>query len=139
INGSGPSLKYGGAGVTAGEFSGWTPIGVVQLAGGGYDIAWKNTATGLYTAWSTDSNGNYQSNLFVPVSGSSTTLESLETTFNQDLNGDGTIGIRTVVIQTDGPTALTQVGDNFFLYNGGTGPELQYHGGAITVGEFGSF
>ena len=104
----------------------WTPIGAVQLAGGGYDVAWKDTATGQYTAWSTDSNGNYLSNLFGPVSGNSTALEALETTFNQDLNGDGTIGIPKVIIQTDGSTALTQVGNNFYLYNGGTGPELNY-------------
>ena len=79
--------------VTAGEFGAWTPIGAVQVAGGGYDVAWKNTSTGQYTVWSTDSNGNYLS-IFIPaVSGNSTALEALETTFNQDLNGDGTIGI----------------------------------------------
>ena len=93
INGSGPSLKYGGAAVTVGEFGTWTPIGAVQVAGGGYDVAWKNAATGQYTVWSTDSNGNYLSNIIGAVSGTSTALESLETTFNQDLNGDGTIGI----------------------------------------------
>jgi hypothetical protein len=93
VNSSGPELKYNGAAVTAGEFGTFTPIGAVQVAGGGYDIAWKDTATGQYTAWSTDSNGNYLSNLFAPVSGTSTVLESLETTFNQDLNGDGQIGI----------------------------------------------
>ena len=60
---SGPELQYGGAAVTAGEFGTWTPIGAVQVAGGGYDVAWKNTATGQYTVWSTDSNGNYLSNL----------------------------------------------------------------------------
>ena len=67
INGTGPELKYGGAAVTAGEFAawtgGWTMIGAVQVAGGGYDVAWKNASTGQYSAWSTDSNGNYLSNL----------------------------------------------------------------------------
>jgi serralysin len=137
-NGSGPSLKYSGAVVTAGEFAGWTPIGAVQVAGGGYDVALKNTATGQYTVWSTDSSGNYASNLIGLVSETSTALESLETTFNQDLNSDGTIGIPKVVIQTDGSTSLVQVGSNYFL-NGtgsGTGPELQYNGAAVTVGEF---
>jgi hypothetical protein len=139
INGSGPELKYGGAAVTVGEFGGWTPIGVVQLAGGGYDIAWKNTSTAQYTVWSTDSNGNYTANVIGTVSGSNSTLEALETTFNQDLNGDGTIGLPRVVIQTDGSTALMQVGNNFYLYNGGTGPALNYGGAAVTVGEFGSW
>ena len=88
-----------------GEFAGWTPIGAVQVAGGGYDVAWKDASTGLYTVWSTDSNGNYLSNLIGAVSGTSTALEALETTFNQDLNGDGTIGIPQMMIQTDGSTA----------------------------------
>ena len=43
--------------------------------------------------WSTDSNGNYISNVIGAVSGTSSALESLETTFHQDLNGDGVIGI----------------------------------------------
>jgi serralysin len=140
-SGTGPELQYKGAPVTVGEFGTFTPIGAVQVVGGGYDIAWKDTASGLFTAWSTDSNGNYLSNLFAPVSGTSTVLESLETTFNQDLNGDGTIGILKVVIQTDGTTALTQVGNSYFLDNtaSGTGPELQYKGAPVTVGEFGTF
>ena len=138
INGSGPELKYGGAVVTAGEFAGWTPIAAVEVAGGGYDVAWKNTSAGLYTVWSTDSNGNYTSNVIGAVSGTSTALEALETTFNQDLNGDGTIGIPKIAIQTDGSTVLTQVGNNFFLNStgGGTGPELSYGGAAVTTGEF---
>ena len=60
---------------------------------GGYDVAWKNTATAQYTVWSTDSNGNYLSNVIGAVSGNSLALETIETTFNQDLNGDGTIGL----------------------------------------------
>ena len=114
-NGSGPELKYGGAAVEAGQFGGWTPIGAVQVAGGDYDVAWKNTSTGQYTVWSTDSNGNYLSNLIPSVPGNSAALEALETTFNQDLNGDGTLGIPKVVIQTDGSTALTEVANNFYL------------------------
>ena len=90
---TGPELQYNGAAVTVGEFGTWTPIGAVQVTGGGYDVAWKNTATGQYTAWSTDSNGNYLSNLIGAVSGTSTALEALETTFSQDLNGDGVVGI----------------------------------------------
>ena len=50
------------------------------------------TGTNQYGVWYTDSNGNYQSNIGL-VSGTSTTFESLETSFQQDLNGDGIIGI----------------------------------------------
>jgi serralysin len=47
-----------------------------------------------YSAWSTDSNGNYVSNIGSNVmSGTSNTLESLEPSFHQDLNGDGVIGL----------------------------------------------
>ena len=43
--------------------------------------------------WTTDSNGNYTGNLIGTVSGNSYALESLEPVFNQDLNGDGVIGL----------------------------------------------
>jgi VCBS repeat-containing protein len=136
-NGSGPSLKYGGAAVTVSQPGSWTPIGAVQVAGGGYDVAFKNAATGQYTVWSADGSGNYLSNIVGAVSGNDPALEAIETTFNQDLNGDGQIGIPKVVIQTDGSTSLTQVGNNFYLYNGGTGPELKYGGAAVTVSQLG--
>jgi serralysin len=101
-------------------------------------VAWEIPGANAYTVWSTDSNGNYLSNLIPTVSGNSTALEALETTFHQDLNGDGVIGIPTVVIQTDGSTSLTEVGNNFYLYAAGTGPELKDGGAAVTAGEFGS-
>ncbi|WP_245286935.1 S8 family serine peptidase, partial [Bradyrhizobium sp. Tv2a-2] len=113
--GTGPELMRGGSAVFAGEFGTWAPIGAVQVAGG-YDVAWKDPSSGLYTVWSTDSNGNYLANLIPAVPGNSTSLETLETTFHQDLNGDGTIGLPTKVIQTDGSTTLTEVGNNFYLY-----------------------
>jgi hypothetical protein len=91
---SGPELKYHGAAVTTGEFQDWTPIGAVQVAGGGYDVAWKNSS-GQFTFWATDSQGNFQSypTHGVALAGNSTTVESYETIFHQDLNGDGVIGI----------------------------------------------
>jgi hypothetical protein len=46
-----------------------------------------------YTFWNTDSSGNFVSNTIGTVSGSSATLASLENSFHQDLNGDGTIGV----------------------------------------------
>lgn len=136
--GVGPFLKYGGQAVTATEFGGWTPIGAIQTASG-YDIAWKLAGTHQYTIWAADSNGNYASNLTPAVSGTSTTLESFETTFNQDLNGDGAIGIPIKVIQTDGSTALTEIAGNFYLYTNGSGPELQRGGAAATDGEYGTW
>ena len=139
-SGSGPALQYAGAAFTAGEFGGWTPIGAVQTATG-YDVAWKNTASGQYTVWATDSNGNYAGNLIGAVSGNSYALESFEPIFQQDLNGDGVIGVTTtVIIQTDGSTSLTEVANQFYLDgSSGSGPALQYAGAAVTAGEFGAW
>ena len=114
VNGSGPTLKYSGAPVTAGFLNGWTPIGAVQTASG-YDVAFKNPSSSLYTVWLTDSNGNFLSLVAANLSGSSAALESLENTFQQDLNGDGVIGPATKIIEFAGSTALAEVGNNYFL------------------------
>jgi hypothetical protein len=90
--GSGPALQYNDANVTAGEFGNWTPVGAVQTTSG-YDVAWKNTGTGQYTVWTTDSSGNYTGNLIGAVNGNSYPLESIEPIFNQDLNSDGVVGL----------------------------------------------
>ena len=87
---SGPELKNGSA-VTAAEYSGWTPIGAVQTSSG-YDIAWKDAATGQYSFWTTDSSGNLiTASAAMPATSSA--VESYETVFHQDLNGDGVIGL----------------------------------------------
>jgi hypothetical protein len=135
-NGTGPELKYHGVAVTVGQFGAWTPISVEQTASG-YDVIFK---TGnQYTEWSTDSNGNFIANITGALSGNSSTLEALETTFHEDLNGDGTIGIVATVIETSGSTGLSKVGNNFFFSANGTGAELKYHGVAVTVGQFGAW
>jgi hypothetical protein len=142
--GSGIALSYAGTSVTVGGFAAWTPIAARQTASG-YDVAWQNASTGQYTAWTTDCNGNYTGNLFGAVSGNSYALESLESTFNQDLNGDGVTGLNPLVIQTGtsalGSTSLAQIGNNYFLFAAGgtTGPELQYNGAAVTSGKFGGW
>jgi 20S proteasome alpha/beta subunit len=89
--GTGPELKYQGSPVVA-QAGAWSPIGVEQTSTG-YEVAWKNVSTGQYTVWNTDSNGNYVSDTIGAVSGTSTALESLEPSFQQDLNGDGVIGV----------------------------------------------
>ena len=63
---AGPSLKYGGADYVAGQFGAWTPIGAEKTATG-YEVAWHNTSTSEYTVWSTDSSGNYISNIVAVV------------------------------------------------------------------------
>jgi serralysin len=140
--GSGPALSYFGSPVAAGQFPGWTPIGAAETSSG-YDVAWKLTGGDGYSVWSVGSNGNFTGNyLAADVSGTSAILESLETTFGQDLNGDGVIGLHPTVIQTDtssfGSTSLAGLGNNYFLYAAGTttGPALSYFGSPVAAGQF---
>jgi len=125
--GVGPSLKYAGVPVSAG--SGWTAFAAEQTASG-YDVAWKDT-TGHYTVWSTDASGNFTSLLVANVLASDLTLQSLETVFQQDLNGNGIIGATPVTIESFGTTSLTQIGSNYYLYSGGVGPVLKNGGVAV--------
>jgi len=123
--GDGPSLKFAGVDVVANP-AGWVPIGAEQTAGG-YEVAWKLAGTSSYTVWSTDSSGNFISNIGA-VSGSSNALMSLEASFHQDLNGDGTIGSASTTLEASGSTSLVASGANFYLYTGGTGPSLKFAG-----------
>ena len=85
----------------------WAPIAAEKTATG-YQVAWKEAGTGLYTAWNTDNNGNYVSHVSTltgsasggSVSGTNSGLKSLETTFHQDLNGDGKIGASSAAAST---------------------------------------
>src|SRR6201999_257484 len=90
--GTGPELKYGGVALTANSTWGaWAPIGTEAISGG-YEVAFK-IGTDTYTVWNTDTNGNITTNVLGTTSGSSTALEALETSFEQDLNNDGTVGV----------------------------------------------
>jgi serralysin len=133
---TGPELKYGGAPVTVGEFGSIAPVGAIQTASG-YDVAWQIPGTNQFTFWTTDSNGNYTSNISGLVSGGSITSEFLEVTFGQDFNHDGTVGVTASLTQSSGSTNLLQIADTYYMYVGGAGPTLNYGGSPVTVGEFG--
>ena len=98
--------------MVAGEFGSWTPIGAEQTASG-YQVAWKVPGADQYSVWTTDSDGNFISTSAV-LSGSSSALRSFETSFHQDLNGDGAIGVPGTVIESAGSTSLVAVGTKFF-------------------------
>jgi protocatechuate 3,4-dioxygenase beta subunit len=141
----GPELKYAGTVVTESQFAAWRPIGVEQTATG-YEVAWKVSGADQYGVWSTDSNGNYISNSLAAVSGTSSALQTIETTFHQDLNGDGVIGVPTVsstttIIESFGSTSLTELNNNYYLnsISSGSGPELKYGGAAVTASQFGAW
>ena len=141
---SGPELSYGGAPVVAGQFGAWVPIGTEATASG-YKVAWKNGAADQYSVWLTDAGGNLTSVPASAVSGGSSLLQSFETSFNQDLNGDGSIGPPPppppVVVESFGVTDLDKVGSNYGLYAHGTtgGPLLRYAGSAVAAGQFGAW
>uniref|UniRef100_UPI0030DD2162 hypothetical protein n=1 Tax=Pseudomonas sp. EA_65y_Pfl1_P113 TaxID=3088692 RepID=UPI0030DD2162 len=134
--GTGPQLKYGGAAFSAAALNGWAIIGAEQT-GGGYEVALHSLSSDQYTVWNTDSSGNVIGNgTGGVVAGASSVLQALEPSFQQDLNGDGTIGtIATVgpttgggtVIESYGATSLVQLGSNFYFnpVAGGSGPQLK--------------
>jgi 20S proteasome alpha/beta subunit len=73
---------------------GWGASSIVkqrhhQRTASGYEVAWKNGGADQYSIWNTDSGGNYTSHAVGIVSGGDFTLQSLEPSFHQDLNGDG--------------------------------------------------
>jgi serralysin len=135
----GPQLQYGGALVAPGQFGAWTPI-AAEATAGGYQVAWK-TGADQYSVWTGDTNGNMLSNPTGVVSGSSMTLQSLEPSFSQDLNGDGTIGVRTTVLESFGSITLAQVADTYSLSTAGGSPgvQLKYSGAPLTARQFGAW
>jgi hypothetical protein len=139
-SGTGPnvSLQYNGAPVTVGEFGAWAPIAAEAITGG-YEVAWKNASENQYVVWSTNSSGVYTNTIVPPVTATDPSLENIETSFQFDINGDGTIGLKTTTIETAGGTSLLQAANQYFLQSG-TGPNvsLQYNGAPVTVGEFGA-
>ena len=76
----------------AGSAGSWTPIGVAATATG-YEVAWKLPGADEYTVWSTDSSGNYTSDTERDCRETVSRWNRWRTSFHQDLNGDGMIGI----------------------------------------------
>jgi serralysin len=138
---TGPSLKFNGIAYVAGEYGGWTPVGVEAKAGGGYQVAWKVTGADQYTVWYTDANGNFTSNATGGVSGSAVSLQNFEPVFQQDLNGDGMIGVAAVTVEALGATSLVKSGSTYYLFANGTttGPSLKFNGVDYVAGEYGDW
>ena len=137
---SGPVLQYQGNPVTAGEFGAdVVPIAAAPLASGGYEVAWEVMGANEYTVWDVNANGNYVSSPIGVVSGTNLALEALEPSFNDDLNGDGTIGVASAsVIQVDNGMTLASAGNEYVMEGSAGGAVLQYQGNPVTAGEFGA-
>jgi serralysin len=132
---SGTELRYGGSAVVVGQFGNVSPIAVEQTVSG-YQVAWKVNGADQFNVWNTDANGNLQSYTAI-VSGSSAALKSFETSFQQDLNGDGVIGgsATGLVIEAFGATSLV-LANNTYHFGSANGTELRYGGSAVVVGQF---
>ncbi|PPQ20868.1 protease [Bradyrhizobium sp. AC87j1] len=147
--GTGPTLKYAGATVIAANFGTWSVIAAEQVAGGGYDVVWKNSANAHYSVWSTDSTGNFLTTLAAApeVLGTDASLQALEPTLHQDLNGDGTTGVPVVpiasgvTVEAFGSTKTVLSGGNYYLtdISSGTGPTLKYAGATVIAANFGTW
>jgi 2',3'-cyclic-nucleotide 2'-phosphodiesterase (5'-nucleotidase family)/DNA-binding beta-propeller fold protein YncE len=138
-DGKGPALKYQAAAVTEGQFGAWTPI-ATEITAIGYQVAWRNGTADEYAVWTTDSDGRYVSHAIGGVSHGDLALQTLETSFQQDLNGDGRVGVLTRTIEAAGSTSLQAVNQFFVLRNDdGDGPFLEYQGDAVTGREFGNW
>jgi len=99
-------IKYAGSPITQGQFGYWTLIGAEQTSSG-YSVVMKYGTADRYTVWSIDSNGNYLSNSAV-VAGSDTRVTSLESSFHQDLNNDGTISTSAATVAGSSATNAGQ-------------------------------
>jgi serralysin len=141
---SGPLFKYNGSPVGVGQYASLTYIAAEQTASG-YQVAIKVMGADQYTVWNTDINGNFVSNGTggVVVSGSSSVLTTLESSFHQDLNGDGVIGgalPAVTVIESFGATSLVQADNSYYFYpvGGSSGPQFKYGGTPVGVGQYAS-
>ena len=83
---TGPVLKYLGSSVAESDLGSWKAVGGEQI-GSGYQIAWKVPGANLYMIWNIDSSGNYLSQ----SQGDGAWVASYEASFQQDLNGNGTV------------------------------------------------
>src|SRR5436190_572675 len=94
-NCSGASLKYRGPSFAGGQFGAPVVPIAAEATASGYEVAWKVLGTNQYSVWTADSNGNYISNIIGTASATDRAPEAIETSFHQDLNGDGAIAAAT--------------------------------------------
>jgi serralysin len=137
---NGPQIRINGSYFVVGQSGNWAPIGAEQIAGN-YQIVFRNGAADQYVLWFTDSNGNYQASTPL-VTGASYYIQGLEARFGQNLNGDGTTGAVTTVIETAGVTRLARVADSWFMYQGSTptsGVQIRFGGAYAVFGQFGNW
>jgi serralysin len=104
-------------------------------------VALKYTGSDQYTIWNTDTNGNYVSSPIGVVSGTSTSLKSLEPSFYQDLNGDGVIGIPAATSGNPSAqaAAVTVASRDTFVFHPGGGVGIVANAGSEDTIELDGF
>ena len=141
VNYGGPSavqLFYGNTYAAAGQFGAWKPVAAEQV-GGTYQVAWQNGTANQFLAWTVGGAGNYLGQTAV-VAGTTWYLQSYENTVHQDLNGDGTIGALTSVVESSGGTILTKVADSYFVnYGTPSAVQINYGGAYAGANQFGGW
>ncbi len=129
--------------VDASQMGGLSPIAAEEIGSALYEVVWKADGVDQYTVWNVDGGGSYRSTFLDSVSGSDISLQSLETSFFQDLNGDGFIGVApTSVVEAFGSTELDRaINDVYYLNSigGGAGPSLAFGGAAVDVSTYGGW
>jgi Tryptophan-rich Synechocystis species C-terminal domain/Leishmanolysin len=124
-------LFYGNAYAAANQFGAWKPVAAEQV-GGTYQVAWQNGTANQFLAWTVGGAGNFVTQTAV-VAGTTWYLQSYENTVHQDLNGDGTTGAVTSVVELSGATVLTKAADSYFV-NYGTPSAVQVNYGGAYAG-----
>jgi serralysin len=133
-------LQDRAAPVIAGQRNTWVPIGAEQTSTG-FEVAWKHGSLDEYIVWNTDATGDLVSSPTNVVTGTSGALEGLESSFSQDLNGDGTVGVPTSgsrasfqVVYISVPTAIIRTSPNTASASSGLSvPSLTFIGSPNAV------
>lgn len=144
-------LKVGANPIVSGQFGGFSPVAVMS-GGGAYEVMFRSGTS--FQVFDFDGGGTYTGPGSDLVSGGSFALESLETSFNQDINGDGTVGLKTTLVTSGTVTIakgkyitseLFQVADRYkaveisIVTQAVTSAFLEVQGAPIVSGHFGGF
>lgn len=108
------AIKYQGAQTTQGMFSGWEVLAAETVAGVN-QVMWKNIAENYLHLWTMDSHWAWVSSTGTWGLNSLEALQQ-ETNFQQDFNGNGTIGAGVVISLAVAPARVLETGTANLVY-----------------------
>src|SRR5260370_770702 len=125
--GNGPSVKFQGAVYVASQYGDTSPLQAHLTAVCRLLLERKNGPADQYTVWNLDANCNYIRHATGVVSGADYALQSLETSFQQDLNFFFNDTATTEIYTLSLHDALPILANEFFLRDGlGNGPSVKF-------------